>query len=268
MRDVDALFDGLRDGVVPHVTGPEPDRIIGRARARRTRHRLVAGGLATAVAAGLFLLPGGTEREAAPVLTPPSPTATTSPAPRERPLRTTDLLYADDAAEAKAEGDPQMRWDVSKEGSDYLAIRLCGETDPFGEEGPLPGALDHRYEITYEGGTNYPDERTAAQHDEQLLVFETEEGARATMEFIIRDAGSCGRDTTIGRPAIGDEAISSDWALDEKDSQYVKGVVARKGRVIVAYGDFRNPAGPELASLDDHERDAREMVEKLASFGY
>ncbi|GAA2718617.1 hypothetical protein [Actinocorallia aurantiaca] len=278
MRDVDTLFDGLRDRVVPHVTGPEPDRIIGRARARRTRHRLIAGGLATAVAAGLFFLPGEAERETAPVLTP-SPTATTSPAPQERPLKSEDLVHA----EAATKGD-RKRWKIIETKWGPLDFPTCSgfsRPDTFhlfsDSESEIPDLETGLY-IGYDGsGEDLPHPGSddggplwwsaGATLAEHVLVFADEATARSAMDHIVEATEACTpKEAVVNHPAIGDEAISS--VSTDPEIGDAKGVAVRKGRVIAVYSDGRLPAGREQASLDDHERDAREMVEKLAAFGY
>lgn len=263
MREVEPLFQELRDGMLPHVAGPAPAEIISRARARAVRRRSAAVALAAAVAAGLFAFQGGPGRETPPpVLTAP-PTATV-PA---TPLRLEDLIYAEDAAE----GD-RTRWYTStdKDGGS-LFIPTCGagteeESDPLGNE--IPGT-ERRFHIGYSGNLEQGNEMTATSRGEEVIVFTDEAAARATMNDIVTWTGECGEGgIDLSSPGIGDESLSAVWSeAGSPEPQRGNGVAVRQGRVIVVYGDIRNNGRP-LATLADHERDARKMVDRLRSFGY
>ncbi|GAA2738803.1 hypothetical protein [Actinocorallia aurantiaca] len=270
MRKVEPLFQELRDGMLPHVAGPEPVEIISRIRTRTVRRRLAAGGLAAAAAAvvvSLVAFQGGPEREdRPPVLTPP--TVTSSAPPQGRPLELKDLLYGEKAAK----GDPR-RWYVNteKDGGWWLSIQLCGgyepgEGDPFSRR--IPGT-EQRFDINYDGRLKLDDKVALTSRGEQVIVFADEAAARRTMGDIVGSARECGRtEAVLGRPGIGDESLSVVGTFpDEPEPQRNNGIVVRQGRVIVVYGNQRNGGRP-LATLSDHEHDARKMVDKLKSLGY
>ncbi|WP_106396262.1 hypothetical protein [Actinocorallia populi] len=263
MREVDPLFQELRDGMLHHVTGPEPAKVIARARARTVRRRFTAGALAAAVAVSVVAFQGGPGRDA-----PPPVLTTSSPAPvQETPLKLKDLLYAEQAAKGS-----RIRWYTStdKDGGS-LFIQTCGggteeESDPLGVE--IPGT-DRRFHIKYEGNLEPGNEMTTTSRGEEVIVFTDEATARRTMNDITTWAGQCEKKSIVlGRPRIGDEAVSTVWTEpDSPEPQRTNGVAARQGRVIVVYGDLRNNGRP-LATLADHEHDARTMVDKLKSLGY
>lgn len=265
MRDVDPLFQKLRDGMLPRVTGPEPAKIISRARARTARRRLAAGALAASVAVSLVAFQNRQESPSPPpVLTSPSATATASV--QARPLKPKDLLYAAEAAE----GD-RLRWYTSTDlDGGPLYIQVCGggteeESDPLGTE--IPGTAQ-RLLVTYNGNAEMGNEMTSTSRGEQVIVFTDEETAIETMNEIVTGAQDCAPGAVLGYPEIGDDAISSSWTEPgSAEPQRGNGVAARQGRAIVVYGDIRNNGRP-LATLTDHERDTWKTIEKLKSLGY
>ncbi|WP_460366755.1 hypothetical protein, partial [Actinocorallia lasiicapitis] len=206
-----------------------------------------------------LLLPGDSAPDGGPVV---GPTVSASPtASRPRALRLSDLLYAADVPKK----DPQHRWSTSAEWTGSLYVPTCGagtdeEEDPFGRSAGMVVGYNGNPEI---GGN----ELTSTARAEQVMDFPSPESAQ---EFFAEIKGYAERcpGIKITRPGIGDAALAFTWKTPRSvHPQRSKGVLVRRGPILVIYGDFRNE-GPELATLDDHLKDARRMVERLKSLGY
>lgn len=88
---------------------------------------------------------------------------------------------------------------------------------------------------------------------------------------IVRYEQSChGQGATFARLAIGDGATRATRVEHQSSAPITateNAVAVRQGSVIAVYWDMRNN-GPKLASISDHERDARKMAARLRGLGY
>jgi hypothetical protein len=262
MRDLDADFARLRDDISGKVVGPPVPELAARGR-RRTRRRIVSAGVAAAVAAiGFFAVQDDHGTRKPPVVSTISPgpvrthfkPAGSYIAVRPAPVTSQDLILG---ASSK---DPSADEEYS------LNVPVCGQVlgskaRPKGlasslslESGPEASILEPDYLV----------------RGEQILTFEDEKSADRLMRQLSGDR-SCG--LAINQIDLGDEAFSVTSRTQEAKVDERRAVVVREHTAIAIYWDRHSypvsgATKPALATLAEHEANARTMAARLCALGY
>ncbi|GLY86534.1 hypothetical protein Airi02_044630 [Actinoallomurus iriomotensis] len=103
-----------------------------------------------------------------------------------------------------------------------------------------------------------------SEKGEQVMKFADVAAARQVMALIGKYASDCGKGFSLKHLTIGNETLS---VSNGSASQPQNAVVVRQGEGIAIYWDLRN-AGAPLATLAEHERDARTMARRLCGLGH
>lgn len=225
---------------------------------KRTRRRTpirLATVVVTAALGGSACMAQATPQPSSQGVKPPSPAQSTTAL---RSLGVSELIYGPAALKDK------RHWMIDKD--DMLYVPGCrGGTSE--EEDPWAGGPEGvatRHDLSYSANPNRDNEGTTSEKGEQVITFVDAAAARQTMTLIRTYASNCGKGFTLKNPAIGNEALSIS-RVDRSGgspSQTQNAVVVRQANSIAIYWDLRNSGAP-LATVAEHERDARTMARRL-----